>query len=645
MSARPRPIRLRVRRAVSLATSLGTVGAVAAALVVSGLEPGAGNGTGPVRLSAGASPTTQPPGPTRVRISTFNLLGYGHTDPTVKGSRKGWLDGRTRQRMADQLIRANGLEIIGFQEMEQPQIDQFNAELGSAYDLFPGSSYRGAASVNVRGNSIAWRRDRWTALQETYYDAPYFRGANVPRPIVLLQNKVTGQQLLVTNTHNPADTFGDAQALRDQAVDIQARTLNALRAQHPGVPIVLTGDMNDTRRFYCRLTSRTTLRAANGGTRTATRCTLPPSPQIDWILGTPDVVWSGYQQLRTPYVARTTDHPVVWADATIKPVAAQRAGIRRVVVLDVEGLPAAALTGASGRSTPQLHRLMAAGAATLDARTDTETTVSLPNLVSLLSGRPAARAYGGHGVTWRRDQPGRRNRATTRGGTGRYLPTLFDSVHDWGGSTSFTSSDRAAALVRRSYDGVHGAKDRQGVSHGRRKLSVASVRATDAQAVRTLRKQLAGRARTVSVLQLSGLRVAGQRSGFLSPPYRKALRRLDRQVGSVWRTIARRPALARSTLLVVTADSGGHRRSAAGRARTNYQVPFLVWGNGVPAGTDLYRLNPAYRSPAGGRVGYTGPQPVRASDVANLVTGVLGYPAVPGSRTRPSQDLNVFVTR
>jgi hypothetical protein len=362
-------------------------------------------------------------------------------------------------------------------------------------------------------------------------------------------------------------------------------------------------------------------------------------------MGTPDVVWSGYQQLRTAYVKRATDHPLVFADATIQPVAARRAGIRHVVVLDVEGLPGAALTGRSARFAPHLRRLMASGAATLNARTDAETTASLPNLVSLLSGRPAARAYGGHGVTWHRDQPHHKRRATTRGGTHRYVPTLFDSVHDWGGTTSFTSADRSAALVRRSYDAAHGARDRQGVGYGRSKLSVASVQRSDAAAVRVLERQLHGHARTVSVLQLSGLRVAGQEHGFLGRPYRKALRQLDRRIGAVWRTIRRKPALARSTLLVVTADSGGHRHSAAGRALSNRQVPFLVWGHGVPSGTDLYRLNPAYRSPGGARVGYTGPQPIRVSDVANLVTGVLGYPAVARSRTRTSQDFNVFVTR
>ena len=638
MSARPRPTRSRAWGALRAAASLGTVGAVAAAALIAGPAP-AGPGTDRIALSAA---TAQPPGPTRVRVSTFNVLGYGHTMPG--GDRKGWLDGVTRQRMADQLIRANNLQIVGFQEMEWPQINQFKSEMGATYELFPGrtdSSY----SVNVDGNSIAWRKDLWTALSKTFYNAPYFKGAMVPKPIVLLRNNVTGQQVFVTNTHNPADTKGDAQAYRNQAVDIQARTFNALRAQHPGVPIVFTGDMNDRRAFFCRFTKRSPMRAVNGGTRTSRTCVLPPSPQIDWIMSTTDVRWSGYQQLRTPYIRRTTDHPLVFADATIQPVAAQRAGIRRVVVLDIEGLPSAALVGRNARFAPQLRRLLAAGAGTLNARTDAETSASLPNLVSLLSGRPAAARYGGHGVTWHTDQPHRKGRRTTRSGTGHYVATLFDSVHDWGGSTSFMSSDDNAALVRRSYDGVRGATDTQGVRYGRAKLSASSLRSDDSRAVRVLRAQLRKHPRTVSVVQLSGLRRIGQKKGFLSPSYRTALRALDRKVGSIAATIHRSPRLAASTLLVVTADSGGHRRAAAGRALTNYQVPFLVWGHGVARGADLYALNPAYASPGSAQVGYAGRQPVRTGDVANLVTGVLGYPAVVGSRTRPTQDLNVFVTQ
>lgn len=585
--------------------------------------------TGPASAATGGD---QPPtsAPTRVRIATFNLLGYGHT--MKGGDRRGFSDGVTRQKMADQLIRSNGLEIVGFQEMEWPQINQFKTEMGGSYDIFPGrtdSDYR----VNVDGNSIAWRKDRWTAVETSFYDAPYFGGTNVPKPIVLLRNNITGQELYVTNTHNPANTKGDAQQYRDRSVDIQAGVVNALHSKRPAVPVVFTGDMNDTRDFYCRITRRTTLEAANGGSNDGRTCRLPSSPQIDWILGSPSIVWDRYRQLRTAYVKKTTDHPLVFADAVLQPVAAQRAGIRRVVVLDVEGLPSSAL----GRLTPQLDRMRAQGASTLNARTAAESTRPLPNLVSLLSGRPVGGRYGGHRVTWATDQPSSKRRRVAHG-----VRSLFDSVHDFGGSTSFMSSDRSAALVQRTYDARHGAPDRQGVDHGRAKLSVTSLRPSDKAAVAVLRQQLRTRPRTVSVVQLSGLREVGQRSGFSSAAYRTALRNLDRRVGQVLSTIRGDADLAHSTLVVLTSDSGGARHKVGGRSLRFTRVPFLVWGSGVPGGTDLYRLNPAYRDPGSGRPGYTGPQPIRVADVADLVTGVLGYPAVPGSRTRPRQDFNVF---
>lgn len=575
--------------------------------------------------TAAADPVAQPPGPTRARIATFNVLGYGHTMPG--GDRKGFADGRTRQQTADQLIAANHLDIVGFQEMEAPQIEQFQADLGPAYELWPGFDYTGSAEVNVRGNSIAWRKDLWTAVEKTYYDAPYFKGKNVPRPIVLLRNNVTGQQVYVTNTHNPADTQGDAQQWRNRSVDIQAATINALRAAHPDVPVVFTGDMNDRARFYCRITAKTTLRAANGGTRTAKKCTLPPSPQIDWIMGTPDVVWSGYRQLRSAAVKRASDHPLVWADAEIQPVPAQH--IDRVLVIDVSGLPSAAISGRNARFAPRLNRLIRSGAATLNARTDTETSAPLPNLLSLLTGRPAARKAGGHGVT-----AGGRMR--------RYAASLFDSVHDWGGTTSFLSSDRAASVVLHAYN--KGKADKQGVRYGRDKLTVSSVRGSDAAVTRAVRSQLRHRPRTVSVVQLTGPREAGQEHGFHSRAYHRAVRRLDKRIGAIKAAVARNPRLARSTLVVVTADSGGAGRSVRGRSLQHQRVPFVVWGSGVPAGADLYRLNPAYADPGAARPGYSGPQPVRVADVANLVTGVLGYPRVPHSRIRPTQDFNVFVT-
>ena len=96
----------------------------------------------------------------------------------------------------------------------------------------------------------------------------------------------------------------------------------------------------------------------------------------------------------------------------------------------------------------------------------------------------------------------------------------------------------------------------------------------------------------------------------------------------------------------MTADHGGLGAGHADPRRyADYRVPFLVWGPGVPAGADLYALNPTYADPGNRRVGYAAAlQPVRNGDVGNLVLDVLGLPAIPHSELDAAQDLEVFAT-
>jgi hypothetical protein len=63
-----------------------------------------------------------------------------------------------------------------------------------------------------------------------------------------------------------------------------------------------------------------------------------------------------------------------------------------------------------------------------------------------------------------------------------------------------------------------------------------------------------------------------------------------------------------------------------------------VW----PRDGDLYKLNATYRSPGSARTSYSGKQPIRNGDMANLVTDVLDIPRVPGSQFNRRRSLNVF---
>ena len=69
--------------------------------------------------------------------------------------------------------------------------------------------------------------------------------------------------------------------------------------------------MNEREEFFCQVVGATSLKAAAGGSVTNGSCQPPRPTQIDWILGSPDVVFDDYNIDRSALVAHTTDHPVV----------------------------------------------------------------------------------------------------------------------------------------------------------------------------------------------------------------------------------------------------------------------------------------------------------------------------------------------
>jgi hypothetical protein len=69
-----------------------------------------------------------------------------------------------------------------------------------------------------------------------------------------------------------------------------------------------------------------------------------------------------------------------------------------------------------------------------------------------------------------------------------------------------------------------------------------------------------------------------------------------------------------------------------------------VTGPGVPAGGDLYAMNPGYTDPGSANPDYSSGNPIRNAFVANLATKMLGLPPLPGSRMGYAQDLTVLGT-
>jgi hypothetical protein len=298
-----------LRRWSIAALVLGTL-AGGTALAVSGSDRKSDEygemGTSPIPVIQTVS------GPTSFRVSSFNILGYDHTDGG-RGSKKGYANGSLRMKWAVQLIKSHHVDVVGLQEFQPPQYAKWVKKASSQYDIFPGY----IDSVGFLRNSIAWRKDKFSLVSTTWVKLPYFHGDVLRMPVVLLKSLETGQQIYFMNFQNPADVRGNAQKWRLIGQRIQIALVNQLKVSN-ALPIVWTGDMNARAQVFCRVTQQAGMVSASGGFRSATTCQPPAGMVVDWIFGS-QVQFSNYLQDRSRKVVRTTDHHLLVADALVQP--------------------------------------------------------------------------------------------------------------------------------------------------------------------------------------------------------------------------------------------------------------------------------------------------------------------------------------
>ena len=319
--------------------------------------------------------------------------------------------------------------------------------------------------------------------------------------------------------------------------------------------------------------------------------------------------------------------PVTAAEAPQRPAvtSTSRLAERQVLAISVDGLNVRALKRLGRAGAPNLLRLLHQGASTRNARTQVEMTVTLPNHTSMLTGRRIDASAGGHGVDWNYD----RANITVQEAAGGDVGSIFTRVHGAGGTTALFATESKFSLFKRSWP----------LSVDRSTIVQDGDRAVAAAA----RRDLLRRNRAFTFLHLGAPDEAGHAHGWLSPAYLDAVRKVDRLIGTLLDTIRDHPARLGDVVIVLTADHGGKpgtRRHNDETCLCNYRVPFLIWGPGVDPG-DLYAMNPTYADPGDERILFSGPQPVRNGDLANLSLHLLGLGPVPDSTYDARQRLQV----
>src|SRR6478735_7707734 len=119
----------------------------------------------------------------------------------------------------------------------------------------------------------------------------------------------------------------------------------------------------------------------------------------------------------------------------------------RVLGISVDGLNTQAIRKLGRSGAPTLYRLLAEGAGTLNARTEYEQNVTLPNHTGMLTSRRIDRRHGGHVLIWNDD----RRRMTVQRAAGRPVKSVFSVVHASGGTGALFSTKEKFGIFKRSW--------------------------------------------------------------------------------------------------------------------------------------------------------------------------------------------------
>ncbi len=228
---------------------------------------------------------------------------------------------------------------------------------------------------------------------------------------------------------------------------------------------------------------------------------------------------------------------------------AQKAPADLVVVVSIDGLRPDVITP----SMKALHRLYLQGSSAKTART-IDKSATLPSHASMVSGVDSPE----HGLEFNAYKP-------DRGPIAR--PTMFSVTHAAGLPTyMFVGKAKLKHLLNKPSDA---------------ELKVAGFKCSKLvkESIPQLQKQKKG----LLFMHFADPDSAGHRYGWMSNQYVEAAHAADECLEQVMSTIEQ-GGYMEHTLLLVTADHGGHNRSHGTRMEVDAKIPWFAWGGPAKKG-------------------------------------------------------------
>ena len=320
-----------------------------------------------------------------------------------------------------------------------------------------------------------------------------------------------------------------------------------------------------------------------------------------------------------------------------------------VLLISVDGLRPECVGDTLAHAYPGLARL-ARGPHTLDARCDHDISITLPNHVCMVTGRPVAGEQG-HGWTENGDPPARKHGGALSLRKGVDIDSIFDVAHDHGLRTALVAGKWKFVLFEQSFGEDAGDPDQLLPDDGRDKIDAFACTtepmAIADLAIAAMREATRKGKRGLTMVHFPNADFAGHGEGWdltEGSTYRRSVTEIDAALQRILEAIDADPAWRGRVAIVLTADHGGgvpFKSHTDPAAPINFRIPFLVWLGADTEPVDLYEINVSTRTrpPPGERMAASGAPPIRNADAGNTSLALLGLPAISGSVANAKQDL------
>ncbi len=318
-----------------------------------------------------------------------------------------------------------------------------------------------------------------------------------------------------------------------------------------------------------------------------------------------------------------------------------------VLVISVDGLRTDMLEPPMIAEFPALTRLMR-GPHTLNARTDPDFTITLPNHISMVTGR-ATLGDAGHGWILNADPAGVNEGGTIHASKGAYVVSMFDVAHDAGVATGVFVSKTKFWVFTQSYGATFGAPDTVEPDCGTSKIDhflyADSMEDVGESVADHLRRT---HGKSLDFVHFAAPDIAGHGYDWKvkeGSKYFEAVEEVDQAIDKILRAIEKTKHLRGTTAIILTSDHGGGvplKTHSDITCPLNFRIPFLVWTGDEGTVCDLQALNPARATPGRDELitRDAAVQPIRNGDAANAALHLLGLSAVPGSRYGVDEPLH-----